>query len=141
MWNTSNSNGYLNDGATLGSTKPPCMSPPPSSIQYYKEDILPFQENSNTNSFYIYNINTSHQSNNSSSKTSSLTETVSNILNNEQVTANNREMLDLIYNRTQNQQQEFTNMSNITNNGEFNNTTCLQESDVNAIFIFISNRK
>ena len=114
MWNTSNSNGYnISDGGlTLISTKSSCMSPT-LPIQYYKDDTLPF-ENSNSNSFYIYNVNASHQNNNLTSKSSTLAETTTptNMLSNEQLAASNREMLDLIYNRVNNHQQEFAIQEN-----------------------------
>ena len=136
MWNTSNSNGYnISDGGlTLISTKSSCMSPT-LPIQYYKDDTLPF-ENSNSNSFYIYNVNASHQNNNLTSKSSTLAETTTptNMLSNEQLAASNREMLDLIYNRVNNHQQEFASMSSVANNSEFNGTNNDTESNYGLEF-------
>ena len=131
MWNTSNSNGYnISDG---GSTKSSCMSPT-LPIQYYKDDTLPF-ENSNTNSFYIYNVNASQQNNNLMPKSSTLAETTpTNMLSNEQLAASNREMLDLIYNRVNNHQQEFASMSSVANNSEFNSTNNDTESNYGLEF-------
>jgi hypothetical protein len=73
-----------------------------------------------TDSFYIYKISASHQL--VSDFSCSLTETGSSMINNDQVTAKIRETLDFTYNCTQNQPQEFTNMSNITNNWELKST-------------------
>jgi hypothetical protein len=133
MWNTSNSNGYnISDGGlTLISTKSSCMSPT-LPIQYYKDDTLTFE---NSNSFYNYNVNASHQNNNLTSKSSTLVEiTPTNMLSNEQLAASNKEMLDLIYNRVNNHQQEFASMSSVANNSEFNSTNNDTESNYGLEF-------
>ena len=134
MWNTPNSNGYINgDGSTLVQTKSSCMSPT-LSIQYnYKDDTLPF-ENSSTSSYYIYNMNTNNQSNTSPSKSSAQNEATTNLLSTEQVSATNREVLDLIYSRAQSHQQEYTNMSSVENNSEFNNANNNSESNYGLEF-------